>query len=174
MKLLRYWFCGVLLSVSLLTSSCTNVDSSHEPAKDIQTVSVEENLPSQNAVSAEPETVLNTTKPLKSSLVCRSLHINRLTCIHRVEPSYPNECKELGTQGTIIVEMLISLNGDVEKVVILRSLGCDEMDETALSAVKQWKFEIPQEIIDIEDCPIHGKDCPLVMTGTINFGDDQL
>ncbi len=57
-------------------------------------------------------------------------------------PIYPSRSIELGQQGTVIIRALISANGgQVQKVAIHKSSGFSMLDNSALDAVKDWKFK---------------------------------
>jgi TonB family protein len=59
--------------------------------------------------------------------------------ISRVEPSYTEEARTAKVEGTVVLLAEISRAGSVESVVALHKLG-KGMDESAVRAIKQWKF----------------------------------
>jgi TonB family protein len=75
-----------------------------------------------------------------------------------VNPVYPEEAKEAGIEGVVILEAVINKEGKVAQAKVIRSVP--ELDQAALDAVLQWEFE-----------PTHikGKAVSVRMTVTINF-----
>lgn len=62
----------------------------------------------------------------------------------RVDPVYPEECREAGVEGTVVLELLISKKEGIPKVIrILRGLDelCEGLDAAAVKAVEQWRFK---------------------------------
>ena len=59
--------------------------------------------------------------------------------IKRVNPVYPELAKKAGIEGTVVVKVLVTTKGDVEKVEILKSHPL--LDESAVEAAKQFKFK---------------------------------
>ena len=59
--------------------------------------------------------------------------------ISRVEPGYTEEARTAKVGGTVVLFAEISSAGTVENVVVLHKLG-KGLDESAVRAIKQWKF----------------------------------
>ena len=58
-----------------------------------------------------------------------------------VEPKYPELAKQMGLEGTVVVNALISENGDVLRAEILRGIkNGAPLEQAALAAIRQWKF----------------------------------
>ncbi|MBI2570596.1 MAG: energy transducer TonB [Candidatus Schekmanbacteria bacterium] len=81
--------------------------------------------------------------------------------IKRVQPDYPAMARKAGIEGVVILECVINVNGRVEKVKVLRSMGKTGMDESATSAVKQWEFTPAKSSTGV---PI-----PVIMNLTVSF-----
>jgi len=67
----------------------------------------------------------------------------RLKPIKAVYPVYPSHLKEEGIAGAVTIKVLINEKGEVKPVfspIIVRQLN-PELDNLALEAVKQWKYE---------------------------------
>jgi len=65
--------------------------------------------------------------------------------IKSVDPVYPEVDRRAGIKGNIIVNALISENGDVLEAVVVRGIkGSVALDKEAVSAIKKWKF-LPAE-----------------------------
>jgi len=81
--------------------------------------------------------------------------------ISDVKPVYPEEALKQGIQGVVLVEATIDEKGDVVAAKALPAKNPQPLlEEAALTAVRQWKFE-----------PIikNGKACTVTFTVTINF-----
>lgn len=61
--------------------------------------------------------------------------------VHVVEPDYPPQCRRLGIEGNVRVKVLVGTDGRPRDVVIDRSSGDPRLDDAALDAVRQWRFE---------------------------------
>jgi len=61
----------------------------------------------------------------------------------KVQPEFPEEAKEKGIYGEIVVEGTTNKKGEVVKVKVLK--GAHELlNEAVIAAVKQWKYELPE------------------------------
>jgi len=58
--------------------------------------------------------------------------------LKRVPPAYPELARKVGSEGQVVIKVLIGKNGDVEKAEVFKSIPM--LDEAALAAVKQFKF----------------------------------
>jgi TonB family protein len=80
--------------------------------------------------------------------------------IKDVRPVYPQDARDAGVQGVVIIEARIEADGRVGSAMILRSIP--QLDQAALDAVKQWEFE---------PTLLNGVPVPVIMTMTIQFTD---
>ncbi len=55
-------------------------------------------------------------------------------------PEYTEEARHLGIEGTVILKAGIDENGEVGNIELIKGLGYG-LDESAISAVKSWKFK---------------------------------
>lgn len=78
--------------------------------------------------------------------------------VSKVNPVYPEAARKAGIQGIVLIEATISKTGDVVAVKVLKSVP--ELDQAAIDAVKQWKYE---------PVVIEGKPVGIVFTVTIKF-----
>jgi TonB family protein len=78
--------------------------------------------------------------------------------IRDVRPAYPPDALAAGIKGVVILEARIDADGNVENARVLKSIP--ELDQAAIDAVKQWKFE---------PTLMNGVPMPVIMTVTINF-----
>jgi len=56
-------------------------------------------------------------------------------------PDYPPRCLRMGIEGRVRVRVLVGEDGRPQEVTIDRSSGDASLDEAALEAVRQWRFE---------------------------------
>jgi TonB family protein len=75
-----------------------------------------------------------------------------------VRPVYPADARAAGIKGVVILEARIDAEGNVETARAIKSIP--ELDQAAIDAVKQWKFE---------PTLMNGVPMPVIMTVTINF-----
>lgn len=55
-------------------------------------------------------------------------------------PRYPRIARKRGYQGTVVLEVLVDQEGDVEDLKVYRSSGYKALDRAALSSVRHWSF----------------------------------
>lgn len=55
-------------------------------------------------------------------------------------PPYPLAARRLGLEGKVVLRVEILENGSVTQVTVARGSGHDMLDQSALQAVKQWRF----------------------------------
>lgn len=56
------------------------------------------------------------------------------------KPPYPEEAREKGMEGEVLLRVEVLANGRVGQIGVRRSSGHELLDQSALSTVKQWKF----------------------------------
>jgi len=56
------------------------------------------------------------------------------------KPTYPQEAREKGYEGEVILRVEVLPNGRVGQIEIKNSSGYELLDRSALTAVKQWRF----------------------------------
>jgi TonB family protein len=74
------------------------------------------------------------------------------------KPVYPPEAKSAKKQGTVILEVVISREGKVTSVKVVRSLPM--LDQAAVEAAQQWLYAPTM---------VSGKPASVVMTVALNF-----
>jgi len=52
-----------------------------------------------------------------------------------------SEALQNGIQGTVVLEVIVAGNGCVSHIRVIRSLDRGGLDEAAVAAVAQWRFE---------------------------------
>lgn len=55
-------------------------------------------------------------------------------------PDYPRSARKRGWEGTVILEILVDVEGSAKDIRINESSGYDILDEAAASAAKKWMF----------------------------------
>lgn len=78
--------------------------------------------------------------------------------LKNVPPVYPRIAQAAKVQGLVIIEAIISKEGDVKDAKVIRSVPM--LDSAALEAVRQWKYTPPL---------LNGVPVDVVMTVTVNF-----
>ena len=62
--------------------------------------------------------------------------------IKRIQPKYPPSAKSLGIEESVMLNALISENGDVEKTVVIKGGNPQYgFNEASQDAVRQWRFK---------------------------------
>lgn len=79
--------------------------------------------------------------------------------ISRVKPQYPEAARKARMQGVVILEAIITKEGNVESVRILRGIN-PLLDNAAVRAVGQWKYK---------PATFNGRAVPVYLTVTVTF-----
>jgi len=74
------------------------------------------------------------------------------------KPVYPEAAKSQNVEGVVILDVRIGGDGSVEDARIVRSIPM--LDDAALAAVRQWRFE---------PTLLNGEPVDVLMTVTVNF-----
>jgi TonB family protein len=117
------------------------------PPKNSQPAGADKAVGMKRAASLEPEGVME----LSPAAAENSL-------LARVEPEYPEAAREQKIQGTVVLEVHIAADGDVQDVQVVS--GQPVLAQAASEAVKQWKFK-PQ--------PVNGSPAEMQTKVTLNF-----
>lgn len=56
-------------------------------------------------------------------------------------PRYPMESRRKREQGTVVLSLVLGVNGAVEQISVSRSSGFERLDKAALDAVRKWQWE---------------------------------
>lgn len=67
---------------------------------------------------------------------------------HNPKPEYPSIARSRGWQGKVLLRVQVDAEGRAETVALEQSCGHDMLDESALEAVKQWRF-VPAKRDDV-------------------------
>jgi TonB family protein len=88
-----------------------------------------------------------------------SLRMEQPSVIHKVEPLYPQTLLRMHKEGIVILQALITANGDVQKIEILKS-DHPLFSQSAVDAVSQWKYRAAK---------LRGKPVAVYFTVTVMF-----
>ena len=75
------------------------------------------------------------------------------------DPGYSEEARKAKLEGTVVLWLVVDANGLPQKIRVQRSLGMG-MDEEAIKAVKQWRFEPATK---------NGHPVPVMINAQVNF-----
>jgi peptide/nickel transport system substrate-binding protein len=67
--------------------------------------------------------------------------ITRAEPVRRIQPKYPTAALEFEATGTIVVRVLVGVDGLVKEALVLKSFGNPACEQAALDAARQWEFE---------------------------------
>ena len=59
--------------------------------------------------------------------------------LYRVEPEYPDEARQQGIQGQVVLEVRTDPEGAVEDIQLVS--GPPQLAQAAIAAVLQWRFQ---------------------------------
>lgn len=61
--------------------------------------------------------------------------------LRQVAPEYPAWAQEQGISASVVLEFTVDPSGTVKNnIVVRRTSGYPKLDETAIQALRQWKF----------------------------------
>ena len=61
--------------------------------------------------------------------------------IKEVRPKYTSEAMTNKIQGTVLLEAIVTRDGNASRIRVVRSLDAGGLDQEAVAAVAQWRFE---------------------------------
>ncbi len=70
--------------------------------------------------------------------------VSQPSIVNQVQPKYPSRYRRRNIEGEVKLELIVDENGQVTTVKILESSGYNLMDQSAMTAVRQWKFKPEQ------------------------------
>lgn len=94
-------------------------------------------------VAQDPATPNQTVEEFRMGAYAASAEdVSEPVALRRVSPRYTREAMQLKLQGVVELEAVVDTDGRVDRVRVTRSLDAlYGLDETALEAAKQWRFE---------------------------------
>lgn len=110
--------------------------------ENINPTSLLEEPSTENVETIEPH-----EQEVQSSNEPSIYEINELDSIPQilimVQPIYPEKLRQKNKEGRVILKFLVNYYGYVEDIKVIESSGEILFDESAITAVKKWKFSIP-------------------------------
>src|SRR5262249_55501560 len=88
--------------------------------------------------------------------------VQQTMLVAQVKPIYPPDAKAARIQGIVILETLISKEGDVQSINVIS--GHPMLQQAAIDAVSQWKYK---------PTLLNGEPVEVVTTITVNFAFQQ-
>ncbi|MGJ0490300.1 energy transducer TonB [Methylobacter sp.] len=123
----------------------------HKPAKPPKTEAIAEEIPlTPSELSAAESSTLKDSSPASSASSSASKTQSNAEPYTEASvnanygfnppPKYPAIAKRRGWQGTVRLRVSVSAEGYSEAVAIHSSSGYEELDESAIEAVRKWRF----------------------------------
>lgn len=114
-----------------------------EPPKpeEILTTNIDGISPSQP--TPEPRRVEKkaSPQPQKSLAAAKTPNVPQPVVIRNIPPSYPETARRSGWEGRAVVRVEVSADGQPLSVTLVKSSGYGVLDQSALRAVKNWRFQ---------------------------------
>jgi protein TonB len=79
--------------------------------------------------------------------------------MQKIEPTYPEAARKARMEGVVILEAIITANGNVEDVKVLKSVN-PLLDASAVRAVSQWRYR---------PATLNGRAVRVYLTVTVTF-----
>jgi TonB family protein len=64
-----------------------------------------------------------------------------LLILHSPKPEHPLSARRRRIEGVAVIEAVVGPDGDVTSAKLVESSGSDALKQSALGAVKQWKYQ---------------------------------
>ncbi len=61
--------------------------------------------------------------------------------VRHVPPAYPASARQRGLEGRVVVRLVIRADGVPDDIRVAQSSGFDSLDNAAVEAIRQWRFE---------------------------------
>lgn len=97
-------------------------------------------LPSVAPAAPVPEPVVAAPAAVASAAQAITPPDLRAAYLANPRPPYPLAARRLGLEGKVVLRVEILESGSVAQVLVARGSGHDMLDQSALQAVKQWRF----------------------------------
>ncbi|HXN10733.1 MAG TPA: energy transducer TonB [Steroidobacteraceae bacterium] len=68
-----------------------------------------------------------------------------IAVIHGVRPIVPAASIRSGERGIVLVAVLVDEQGRASELRVLRSTGYHALDQSAVAAIRQWRFSVPRD-----------------------------
>lgn len=84
-------------------------------------------------------------KDIDGDMEAKNASVEGPQLLSHVEPIYPEKAQKAGITGTVIVGLIIDMEGNVPDAWIISSSENEELDRSAVLAVRQWRFRPAQQ-----------------------------
>jgi len=123
-----------------------------------------QNVPQPETESPEPQKQEFPVPPVsqeseKSEPMRITAGVVQPVLVHRVNPDYPEIARKSRIEGVVILEAVITKEGNVAKVRVLRGVY-PVLDQSAVNAVQKWRYK---------PATLNGKPVKVYSTITVNF-----
>jgi protein TonB len=122
---------------TMTTASTEKAEEVPAPAVTKAPVALPAVKPAANAVQPAASASPAQTADSRPPLTLPNLNADYL---NNPAPPYPEEARERGEQGKVLVRALINADGTVAQLAMKRSSGFTNLDQSALETVKKWRF----------------------------------
>lgn len=106
----------------------------------VEPVAAPEPQPSTTQTSSAP----STSSPSKTTTTTNTEEFTeanfKANYDHNPKPDYPAIAKSRGWQGKVLLRVQVSIDGLSQSVAVHQSSGHEMLDESAIEAVKKWRF----------------------------------
>ncbi len=134
-------------------SVSTPVETEAPPVPMAEPVPTPSAIPAANPASPSPETsarsnpAANTPAPTSppttaaNTIVAGPIQIGEPSYLVLMQPEYPTQARRLHQEGTVVLALSLDSEGKLEKVVVTKSSGHPLLDQAAVEAMQQSRFQ---------------------------------
>jgi len=142
----------LLIIFGLLSVSIGGEESSVQNSPMVSLIGIQENSPSPKKPIAKTQKSPPSDSGNQSLMQVNEGHLlagvegNRLAsggareAVHSPKPHYPLASRRLREQGLVVVKLCVNERGIVGEVGVSKSSGFQNLDQSALKALSQWRF----------------------------------
>lgn len=131
-----------------------DAESSPPQEEQVQMPDAESPPPQQEEVTTPSSEDAETSDPMRITA-----DVVQPVLIHKVQPEYPEIARKARIQGVVILEAIITKEGNVENVKVLRRLH-PILDQAAVNSVQQWHYK---------PATLNGRPVKVYSTVTVKF-----
>lgn len=118
------------------------VENVEQPQIEATTEPVAESMPEVEEVAVPEVEQTAAPAPAKAAEIEQVIEQPKfgVAYLNNPAPSYPKLSRRIGEEGRVLLKVLVSEQGAANNVEIEKSSGYARLDQSALDAVKRWKF----------------------------------
>ena len=121
----------------LITSSQDSITAPQPIADPEPPKSAESSSAPTQAAPIEAKPSASDASDQQAALTLPSLNADYL---NNPAPAYPEEARRQGEQGRVLVRVLVNTLGTVDQIMLRKSSGYPQLDQSAIDTVKTWRF----------------------------------